>query len=69
MTNRKAYILRKSYGFLVIMEINTTIQELNGSFYVRIPALMVSYLNLKKKKEATIRDITNTKVEIIFPVW
>lgn len=56
------------------MEIETTIQEMSGSFYVRIPALMAEYLKLsnikgaRTKDKAKIKDVSNNKVEITFPL-
>ncbi len=51
------------------MEIETTVQEISGSFYVRIPAAMAAYLKLQKTTEAKIKELTEKKVEITFPVW
>lgn len=55
------------------MDIETTIQEMSGSYYIRIPAIMAEYLKLdkfcgaKSKKKAKVKDITISKIEITFP--
>jgi len=57
------------------MEADTTIQEMSGSFYIRVPALMAEYLKLSKIKggkateKAKIKDVSSNKVEITFPLW
>ncbi len=51
------------------MELKTNIQEINGTFYVRIPAAFVDFYKIKKSKDVKIKDISENIVEIIFPVW
>lgn len=51
------------------MEIETTVQEISGSYYVRVPSDMAKFLKLQKTTEAKIKDLTDKKVEITFPVW
>ncbi len=64
ISNHKEILIR-----VIDMEIETTVQEISGSFYVRIPAAMASYLKLQKTTEAKIKELTEKKVEITFPVW
>jgi len=51
------------------METKTTVQEIGGSYFVRIPAVLAEYLKLQKTTEAKIKDINDKKVEISFPKW
>ena len=51
------------------MEINTSILEINGSHYVRVPPDFVKYFRLYGKKTAEIKDVGTNKAEITFPVW
>ena len=51
------------------MEINTSILEINGSHYVRVPPDFVKYFRLYGKKTAEIKDVGTHKAEITFPVW
>jgi hypothetical protein len=57
------------------MEIETTIQEISGTYYVRIPALMAEYLklhdikNIQLSHRAKIKDIKINQIEITFPLW
>ncbi len=48
------------------MELTTKIAEINGSFYVRIPANMAHYFKVRGKMEAQIKDIDNNRAEISF---
>lgn len=51
------------------MELKTTIQEQNGSYYIRIPANMVEYFKVQKTKEAKIKDLSEKQAVITFPLW
>ncbi len=57
------------------METETTIQEMSGSYYVRIPKILADYMELNRVKgaktteKAKIRDISKNKLEITIPVW
>lgn len=48
------------------MKVETTITEISGSFYVRIPANMVDYFRLKDKPTTFIQDVTESKAIIRF---
>ena len=47
----------------------TSIIDIAGSMYVRVPANMAEYFKIKDKRKCKIEDIDKNKVEITFPVW
>lgn len=49
------------------MELTTKIAEINGSFYVRIPANMARYFKVRGKAQVQIKDIDEKRAEIEFP--
>ena len=54
------------------MLVETTIQELNGSVYVRIPPEYVRYFKLKNKeheRKCKIEDKGTNKAELTFKKW
>lgn len=51
------------------MEIETTIHEISGSYFVRIPANLASYFKLKGKDKAKIKDTARNKADITFTKW
>lgn len=51
------------------MELDTTITEINGTIFVRIPANMADYFRLKGKDKAKITDISTNEVNIKFQSW
>lgn len=51
------------------MKIETTIADMNGSKYVRIPANMAQYFKIGEKKKCFIEDDGKNIAVITFPVW
>ena len=51
------------------MKIETTIADLNGSKYVRIPAEMAKYFKIRDKKKCFIEDDGENCAQITFPMW
>lgn len=51
------------------MKIETSIADLNGSKYVRIPANMVDYFRIRDKKKCYIEDDGKQTAVITFPLW
>lgn len=55
----------------LIMEIETTVEKIGGSYFVRIPAEMAKFfkLNINNKNKAKIKDISNSEVKVSFELW
>ncbi len=51
------------------MELKTSVIDISGSYYVRIPPAFVEYCKLKKTNEARIKDIGNNELSVVFPIW
>lgn len=51
------------------MELKTSIIDISGSFYIRIPPAFVEYYKLKKTNEAKIEDTDKNKLSVTLPVW
>ena len=51
------------------MEIDTSIQEISGTYYVRVPSNFVDFFKIRGAKTAKIKDVGTNKAEITFPVW
>lgn len=65
--NRKCLYIHKDILRMVIcIKIETTITEISGSFYVRIPANFVEFFKLKTKPKAIIEDISATTLKVTF---
>lgn len=54
------------------MESNTSILNIAGTFYVRVPFNMATYFRLsdiKENGECKIKDLTKNKAELTFKKW
>ncbi len=54
------------------MEANTSILDIAGSLYIRIPSNMAKYFKLseiKENGECKIKDLTKNKAELTFKKW
>ena len=51
---------------VINIKVETTITEISGSFYVRIPANFVEFFKLKTKPKTIIEDISDKTAKITF---
>jgi hypothetical protein len=54
------------------MESNTSILNIAGTLYVRVPSNMAKYFRLsdiKENGECKIKDLTKNKAELTFKKW
>ncbi len=49
------------------MELETSILDISGSIYVRIPSNVVAFFKLKGGMKAKISDKSNREATLIFP--
>jgi hypothetical protein len=49
------------------MEIETSVLDISGSIYVRIPSNMADFFKLKGDTKARISDKSNREAIIVFP--
>ncbi len=49
------------------METTTSILDISGTIYVRIPFGMVKFFGLKGGTEAKISDVSNREATLVFP--
>ncbi len=49
------------------MEIKTSVLNISGSIYVRIPFEMAGYFELKGGTEAKISDVSKREATLVFP--
>jgi len=51
------------------MNLKTSVIEISGSFYIRVPPAFVEYCRLQKTSEAEIEDVEKNKLSVTFPIW
>ena len=61
-----------------MVEIETMVRKIGGSWYVQIPTNLVEYFKIREhsakhadglKDRAKIKDIDRQTLEVVFPLW